>query len=119
MPLSLRRTVIRATQTNFTVLAVAVVFDGARFAVDHVLRDDAGRRLLKCQFFYTDGRHWEIIDRCEIESGEPRANSREIIEARWFEPEKLPPEIDETQRRLINLARQAGGEKTFEPLFLN
>lgn len=148
MPCLLRRTVTRATQTNFTVSAAAVVFDraGRVLLLDHVLRDGAGwgiiggylnageqpadalRRELREEadiavkdlqlvFFYTDGQHLEIVYRCEIESGEPKANSREIIEARWFEPEKLPPEIDETQRRLINLARLAGGEKTIEPLF--
>lgn len=148
IPHLLRRIVTRATQTNFTVSAAAVVFDGAGrvLLLDHVLRDgvgwgiiggylnageqpaDALRRELREEadiavkdlhliFFYTEGQHLDIVYRCEIESGEPKANSREIIEARWFEPEKLPTEIDGTQRRLINLARQASSEKTIEPLF--
>ena len=142
MPRILRRAVIRATQTNFTVSASAVVFDsdGRILLLDHVLRptgagwdiiggylsadeqpadalrreasEEAGITIknLRLLHFYTSGHHVEMIYRAEIEGGEAKANSREIIEARWFALDNLPPEIGETPRRLINLARETNGK---------
>ena len=74
--------------------------------------EEAGITLKKMRLldFYTSGHHVEIIYRAEIDGGEAKANSREIIEARWFAPDELPPEIEETQRRLIDLARETNGK---------
>jgi ADP-ribose pyrophosphatase YjhB (NUDIX family) len=126
-----RRAIIRLTQTSFTVSSAVIIFDceGRVLLLNHVLRpasgwglpggflepneqpSDAAKREVReevsleisnLRFFrvYTIGHHVEIWFTARA-AGEPKAVSREILEARWFALKEMPPEMPVKDRYLI------------------
>jgi ADP-ribose pyrophosphatase YjhB (NUDIX family) len=63
-------------------------------------------RNLKLVSIRTRLRHLEILFRAEAD-GIPNPNSYEIRKAKWFPTENLPPNLNETQKSLIEKTSQA------------
>lgn len=131
MPAWGRRLIIRLTQPSFTVSAAVIILnqENCILLLNHVLRpasgwgipggflkpgeqpmDSARREIfeetglelddLKLIKAHTQRRHVEILFVARSH-GEANVKSREILEARWFEAEKLPPEMNQLQRAMI------------------
>lgn len=127
----MRARIVRATQDAFTVSAAAVISnsEGKVLLLNHVLRpyagwgfpggfvekgeqaEDAIRREIREETgieisrvelytIHTTNAHIEILFSAKSDA-EAKANSAEIIEARWFSPDNLPAELGQTQRRQI------------------
>jgi len=126
-----RARIVRATQSSFTVSAAAVISnsEGKVLLLNHVLRpysgwglpggflekgeqaEDAIRREVREETgieisrvelysIHTTNAHIEILFAAKSD-GNPKANSAEIIEARWFYPEDLPVELGQTRKHQI------------------
>jgi ADP-ribose pyrophosphatase YjhB (NUDIX family) len=74
--------------------------------------EEVGVEIKKLRFLQirTTRRHVEIIYRGEAEGGEVEPRSREILEAKWCDPDSLPAEIGASQRSLIKLACENKGD---------
>ena len=141
IPYWLRAFMTRRLQTTFTSSAAGIVVNRKRevLLLDHLLRpasgwgipggfleygeqaDEAVRREIReeCGIEISDirlyrvrtlKRHIEIIFIAKG-SGEPRVQSREIRDARWFALDAMPGEMNLQQQFMINaaLSTKAGG----------
>ena len=138
MPVWIRRAILRATQTSFTVSAATVVinFDNRILLLNHVLRPasgwgvpggflnaneqpiDAAKREVfeetglvvdKLEMFYVQTLHRHVeFWFVGNANGEVRAKSREILEASWFTFSEMPPELNSKDRRLVKQALLIG-----------
>ncbi len=137
LPWQLRLGLVRLTQTKFTASVVAVVFNSENkvLLLEHFFRSGSGWALpggfieaneqpeeaikreifeeasleirnLKLVSIRTRLRHLEILFRAEAD-GTPNPNSYEIRKAEWFSTDNLPPNLNETQKFLIEKASQA------------
>jgi 8-oxo-dGTP diphosphatase len=126
-----RTRVTRFTQRTFTVSVAAIVTNdrGEVLLLNHVLRprsgwgipggfigtgeqpeaaihreirEETGLELENLSFYRvrTLKRHVEILF-LATSKGEASINSREITELAWFEPDKVPSEMNRDQRHLI------------------
>jgi ADP-ribose pyrophosphatase YjhB (NUDIX family) len=130
-PRRLRLRIIRTTQKTFTVSAGALVTNSRNeiLLLDHVLRPKSGWGIpggfmnhgeqpeqtvareimeevgleitnIKLLRVRTVGRHIEILFSAEAE-GEPEVLSREIKSAGWFVIDKIPDEMSQAQKFII------------------
>ena len=131
LPVGLRIRVARSTQPKFTVSATAIIVNPANevLLLEHVFRPSCawalpggflnaresaeeavvrevreetslGLENVRIYFARTDRTHVEIFFIADP-TGEPRVNSHEIMDFRWFKKEDLPAGMSKTQRRLI------------------
>src|SRR5688500_13406408 len=129
IPSNTRAKLVRATQTSFTVSAAAIVsneknevlllnhvlrpFSGWGFpggfiekgeqaenAIRREIREEIGIELSQLQLYTarTVGSHIEILFFAKAE-GEPKVNSAEIMEVRWFPFDDVPEEMARTQKQ--------------------
>ncbi len=82
-------------------------------AIKRELCEEVGVEIENLQFVqvWTIGNHVEIIYRADAKTEVVAPQSKEILEARWFSLNELPPEMSNSQLRLIKLAREVR-EKT-------
>lgn len=130
-PRVIRLKIIRATQNTFTASAGALVTNSRKeiLLLDHVLRPKSGWGIpggfmnhgeqpeqtisreimeevglelknIKMLRVRTIGRHLEILFSAEAE-GEPEVLSREIKSAGWFAVDKIPAEMNQAQKFII------------------
>jgi 8-oxo-dGTP diphosphatase len=138
MPRWGRRGLIRLTQPSFTVSAGVVVVNdaGQILLLNHILRpasgwgvpggfldsnehpsetarrevlEETGLELTDVELvtFRTINHHVEFWYRGRA-IGEPLVNTKEILEARWFRFEDIPPEMSRKEVRLIEQALRIG-----------
>ncbi len=131
MPESLRYRAVRITQQKFTASAAAVIINENNevLILDHVLRpysgwglpggfiepgeqpheaivrevmEETGIELREPILFRVrvNNRHIEMMFKARA-SGTPEAKSAEIIEARWFAADDLPPKMSLAQKTII------------------
>ena len=131
LPAFVRVKIIRASQDKFTISAGAVVLndEGKILLLDHVLRpasgwgipggfmnfDEQPHEAVKREVFEETGleieniqmlwmrtlnRHIEIIFSAKA-NGQPEVKSREIVQLGWFEIDKMPEQMSQGQREII------------------
>jgi ADP-ribose pyrophosphatase YjhB (NUDIX family) len=132
MPKMARRWITRRVEATFTVSAAGIVLNeaGEVLLLNHLLRpasgwglpggfvnageqaEDALRREIREETgidlrgvelvrIRTLGRHVEVIFRA-VAVGEPRVQSREIIELGWFKIDEMPPEMALDQQFIVD-----------------
>lgn len=134
LPKWTRHALVLTTQTSFTVSAGVIVVNDERqvLLLNHVLRPKSGWGIpggfLKANEQPADAARREIFEEtnlkisdvrfieartikrhvefvfCAAGNGTPRTESREIFDACWFALADLPPEINRTDRALIERA---------------
>ena len=131
LPVRFRVTAARSTQQKFTVSATAIIVnqEGKVLLLEHVFRPSSGWALpggflnameqaeeavirevreetslglenVRAYAARTSRRHIEIFFVANP-VGEPRVNSREIMDLKWFKKDELPPDMSRIQRKLI------------------
>ncbi|MDQ2746915.1 MAG: NUDIX domain-containing protein [Acidobacteriota bacterium] len=131
IPRRLRQRFVRLSQNKFTASVAAVVFnkDGEVLLLDHVLRpqpgwaipggfmesgeqpveavkrelcEETGLNLIRLEMFRvrTAGRHIEFLFRAEA-VGTAEVKSLEINAVGWFDVEKLPERMRESEKSMI------------------
>lgn len=141
-----RARLVRATQSSFTVSAAAVISNdkGEVLLLNHVLRpysawglpggfldkgeqaeeairreirEETGLELEQLQLYSmrTTNSHIEVLFFARS-NGDPRINSREIIDLGWFTPDKMPEQMSRVQREQVLDVLAACVEHKTEPV---